>query len=161
MCRTIRGYRSYLKFGPIWEQWVNIRRIWSHTIHQGRDWPDYLLVSETLLELNSTHSLLRRAKLLRRSRYILAEWRDCHWRLPAPVSTSFIQANMNPSADISVFFDRHLHLLQEERDAEIEQNAVLLSNCSPKLLEKRGLAVLNLMVMNIQVGMGGRKWAKN
>ncbi|KAI5118949.1 hypothetical protein M0805_006295 [Coniferiporia weirii] len=57
---------------------------------------------------------------------------------------------------ISLFFDRHLSLLELEKNAEIEQNTLLLSNCSPKLLEQRGLALLNLSVINIQVGMGGR-----
>ncbi|THH10425.1 hypothetical protein EW145_g1317 [Phellinidium pouzarii] len=57
---------------------------------------------------------------------------------------------------ISSFFDRQLALLQIERNAEIEQNTLLLSNCSHKLLEQRGFALLNLSVVNMQVGMGGR-----
>ena len=45
---------------------------------------------------------------------------------------------------LSDFFDRQLYLLKQERDAEIEQNSLLLTNCSRKLLEQRGLAVLSL-----------------
>ena len=59
--------------------------------------------------------------------------------------------------DLAAFFDRQLHLLEEEKNAEIEQNKLLLSNCSPRLLEQKGLALLNLVPLNIQVGMGGRK----
>lgn len=39
------------------------------------------------------------------------------------------------------FLSRHLDLLVAERQAEIEQTSLLASNCSPKLLEKRGLAI--------------------
>ena len=63
-------------------------------------------------------------------------------------------ASSNP---ICEFFERQLELLKDEREAEIEQNALLLSKCSLKLLEQKGLALLNLSPVNIQVGMGGRK----
>ena len=39
------------------------------------------------------------------------------------------------------FLTRQLHLLAAERQAEIDQTSLLASNCSPKLLEKRGLAI--------------------
>ncbi|KAH8112236.1 P-loop containing nucleoside triphosphate hydrolase protein [Phellopilus nigrolimitatus] len=58
--------------------------------------------------------------------------------------------------DIASFFDRHLGLLQDERNAEIDENTLLRSKCSPKLLEQKGLALLNLSIANIHVGMGGR-----
>ena len=58
---------------------------------------------------------------------------------------------------IAPFFDQHIRLLKRERDAEIEQSSLLLSNCSPKLLEQRGLALLNLNVLNITIGLGGRR----
>lgn len=57
---------------------------------------------------------------------------------------------------LSDFFDLQLYLLKQERDAEIEQNSLLLTNCSRKLLEQRGLAVLSLSVNNTTIGIGGR-----
>jgi DNA polymerase alpha-associated DNA helicase A len=43
--------------------------------------------------------------------------------------------------DIHAFLSRHLDLLASERQAEIDQTSLLASNCSPRLLEKRGLAI--------------------
>ena len=43
--------------------------------------------------------------------------------------------------EVHTFLTRHLELLVLERQAEIEQTSLLASNCSPKLLEKRGLAI--------------------
>lgn len=65
---------------------------------------------------------------------------------------------MSSSKDIAVFLDGHLHLLKKERDAEIEQTGLLLSRCAPKLLEQRGLALLNLSVVGITVGLGGKRY---
>jgi hypothetical protein len=42
---------------------------------------------------------------------------------------------------IHAFLSRHLDLLVAERQAEIDQTSLLASKCSPKLLEKRGLAI--------------------
>ena len=39
------------------------------------------------------------------------------------------------------FLTRQLHLLAAERQAEIDQTSLLASNCSPKLLERKGLAI--------------------
>ncbi|KAH7101714.1 P-loop containing nucleoside triphosphate hydrolase protein [Auriculariales sp. MPI-PUGE-AT-0066] len=47
-------------------------------------------------------------------------------------------------------------LLQKERDAVVEQAHLLISNCGPKLLEARGLALLNLSVVNTSIGLGGK-----
>ncbi|KAL5497984.1 hypothetical protein ACEPAH_2915 [Sanghuangporus vaninii] len=63
---------------------------------------------------------------------------------------------MSVQTPIFRFFERQLELLNDEREAEIAQNTLLLSKCSLKLLEQKGLALLNLTPMNIQVGMGGR-----
>lgn len=43
--------------------------------------------------------------------------------------------------DLHRFLTRQLHLLAAERQAEIDQTSLLASNCSPRLLEKRGLAI--------------------
>lgn len=63
---------------------------------------------------------------------------------------------MASEADIRAFIDRHRDLLANERNAEIERSALLLTNCSPKLLEQKGLALGSLAVVGINVGLGGK-----
>jgi DNA polymerase alpha-associated DNA helicase A len=63
--------------------------------------------------------------------------------------------------DVLVFVDRYQKLLTKERDAELEQSSLLLSKCPPKLLEQRGLALVNLGVANIHIGLGGRRFVPN
>jgi DNA polymerase alpha-associated DNA helicase A len=64
-----------------------------------------------------------------------------------------------PSATVlDAFITRHEYLLQLERDAEEEQTRLLNSNCSPKLLEQRGLALNGLGVSGISVGLGGKRY---
>ncbi|ORY26302.1 P-loop containing nucleoside triphosphate hydrolase protein [Naematelia encephala] len=65
---------------------------------------------------------------------------------PKPPSRSILEA----------FITRHEHLLQLEREAEEEQTRLLNSNCSPKLLEQRGLAIGSLGVSSLSVGLGGK-----
>lgn len=63
-----------------------------------------------------------------------------------------------PSNDVlEAFLSRHRTLLQAERQAEEEQTRLLNSNCSPKLLEQRGLALGGLGVSSLSVGLGGKK----
>lgn len=69
---------------------------------------------------------------------------------PAPPSDS----------DLAAFLDRHEHLLSLERSADEEQTRLLNSNCSPKLLEQRGLALGGLGVGGINIGLGGKKWVR-
>lgn len=57
---------------------------------------------------------------------------------------------------LEAFFDRQRQLLAQERQAEIDQTSLLLSNCSAKLLEKKGLALLGLGVVNVNIGLGGK-----
>lgn len=59
-------------------------------------------------------------------------------------------------ADLKAFLERHQYLLRLERDEEEEQTRLLNSNCSPKLLEQRGLALGSLGVSSISVGLGGK-----
>jgi DNA polymerase alpha-associated DNA helicase A len=61
------------------------------------------------------------------------------------------------SAVLDAFLSRHGYLLQLERDAEEEQTRLLNSNCSPKLLEQRGLALNGLGVSGISIGLGGKR----
>ncbi|KAJ1301038.1 hypothetical protein OPQ81_003459 [Rhizoctonia solani] len=60
------------------------------------------------------------------------------------------------SNDLEKFLSRMRALCLKERVAEVEQSSLLLSACSPKLLEQKGLALLGLGVSNIQIGLGGK-----
>lgn len=51
---------------------------------------------------------------------------------------------------------RTLELLAFERDTDLAQTSLLVSKCSPKLLESRGLAILNLQACNVSIGLGGK-----
>lgn len=63
---------------------------------------------------------------------------------------------MTSEADLRAFIDRQRVLLLKERDAEIERSSLLLSNCGPKLLEQKGLAILGLGVAGMNIGLGGK-----
>ncbi|KAG1819294.1 AAA domain-containing protein [Suillus subaureus] len=63
---------------------------------------------------------------------------------------------MTSEADLKAFIGRHRELLSKERDAEIERSALLLTNCGPKLLEQKGLALGSLGVVGINIGLGGK-----
>lgn len=58
--------------------------------------------------------------------------------------------------NIHLFINRHRQLLLKEREAEIERTSLLLTNCSPSLLEQKGLALGSLGVANVSVGLGGK-----
>ncbi|EUC61245.1 P-loop nucleoside triphosphate hydrolase [Rhizoctonia solani AG-3 Rhs1AP] len=60
------------------------------------------------------------------------------------------------SNDVEQFLSRMRALCLKERMAEVEQSSLLLSACSPKLLEQKGLALLGLGVSNVQIGLGGK-----
>ena len=57
---------------------------------------------------------------------------------------------------IKDFIARQRVLLLREREAVVEQAHLLVSNCSAKVLESRGLALLNLGVVNTNTGLGGK-----
>lgn len=59
---------------------------------------------------------------------------------------------------LAAFINRQRDLLNRERNAEIEQSALLLTNCGPKLLEQKGLAILGLGVVSINIGLGGKRY---
>lgn len=63
---------------------------------------------------------------------------------------------MASEADLRAFIDRQRVLLAKERDAEIERSSLLLSNCGPKLLEQKGLAVLGVGIAGMNIGLGGK-----
>ncbi|KAK0205341.1 AAA domain-containing protein [Desarmillaria ectypa] len=58
--------------------------------------------------------------------------------------------------DLAAFIERQRLLLAQERSAEIQRSSLLLSNCGPKLLEQKGLALAGLGVVTINVGLGGK-----
>ncbi|KAL1691488.1 P-loop containing nucleoside triphosphate hydrolase protein [Schizophyllum commune] len=60
------------------------------------------------------------------------------------------------TSSLSRFLERQRRLLAAERQAEIERSSLLLSNCGPRLLEQKGLALLNLGVVSINIGLGGK-----
>lgn len=64
---------------------------------------------------------------------------------------------MATTDQLAVFIQRQRDLLTRERDAEIEQSALLLTNCGPKLLEQKGLAILGLGVVSLTTGLGGKR----
>ena len=63
---------------------------------------------------------------------------------------------LSTEKELSVFIDRHRVLLAKEREAEIERSSLLLSNCGPKLLEQKGLALIGVGVSSISIGLGGK-----
>lgn len=64
---------------------------------------------------------------------------------------------MVTTAQLEAFFEQQSNLLAKERQTDIDQSSLLLSNCSPKLLEKKGLALLGLSVVNVNIGLGGKR----
>lgn len=66
---------------------------------------------------------------------------------------------MASEAELVAFLERQTHLLKVEREAEIERTSLLLSSCSPKLLERKGLALGALSVASVQIGLGGKRSA--
>src|SRR3984957_3612842 len=65
-------------------------------------------------------------------------------------------SQMSSETQLAVFFARHLLLLAKERDEEISRSSLLLTNCAPKLLEQKGLAITGLGVVDAKIGLGGK-----
>lgn len=57
---------------------------------------------------------------------------------------------------VLTFIDKHMLLLSQERDAEIERTSLVISKCGPKLLEQKGLALNGLGIASIGVGLGNK-----
>lgn len=62
-------------------------------------------------------------------------------------------------AELGAFIARHRELLVKERAAEVERSGLLLSNCSQKQLEQKGLALGGIGVSAINIGLGGKTYA--
>ena len=69
----------------------------------------------------------------------------------------FLAMSTTPE-QLEAFFVRQRELLAVERQAEVEQSSLLISNCSPRLLEKKGLALLGLAVVQVSIGLGGKRY---
>jgi DNA polymerase alpha-associated DNA helicase A len=65
--------------------------------------------------------------------------------------------HLSTDADFNAFIGRQFTLLAQEQDAEIERSALLISNCSHSLLEQKGLALGGLGVINVAIGLGGKR----
>lgn len=59
-------------------------------------------------------------------------------------------------ADVHAWLKRQYVLLEHERGEERSQNALLLSECAPRVLARHGLALLGLSVANAHTGEGGK-----
>ncbi|KAG8982674.1 hypothetical protein FRB90_006637 [Tulasnella sp. 427] len=55
------------------------------------------------------------------------------------------------------FIARQRQLLNAEREADLERSSLVLTSCSPKLLELKGLALNNLGVVSVSIGLGGKR----
>ena len=69
-----------------------------------------------------------------------------------------MSSDLDASTESSLrnFITRQRTLLSRERAAEIERTSLLLTNCAPKLLEQKGLALGNLGVVSAGIGLGGK-----
>ncbi|EIN14507.1 P-loop containing nucleoside triphosphate hydrolase protein [Punctularia strigosozonata HHB-11173 SS5] len=65
---------------------------------------------------------------------------------------------MTPSndAELVAFIARQRELLARERQEEVNRSSLLLSNCSQKQLEHKGLAIGGLGVASLNIGLGGK-----
>lgn len=60
---------------------------------------------------------------------------------------------------LHAFFQAHKNLLEHERQEELERSKLLLSNHDAKILEKKGLALGSLSVLNSSsIGLGGKMY---
>ena len=67
-------------------------------------------------------------------------------------------SSVSTDEQIRAFIDKHRALLTKEREAEVERTSLLLTSCSPSLLEQRGLALGGLGVANVAIGLGGKTY---
>ncbi len=64
---------------------------------------------------------------------------------------------MSTEARLKAFFDTQKALLESERKADIERTSLLVSACSSKFLESKGLALTGLGVVGVSIGLGGKR----
>ncbi|KAF7982810.1 hypothetical protein HWV62_25741 [Athelia sp. TMB] len=124
-------------------------------------------VHQETLSARSTRNLKLAADLTRRSPTRRTAAATNYYASPetpgdakgAPTDSQIPLQTTHPMAtpeELAAFIARHRTLLARERDAEIERSALLLSNCGPRLLEQKGLALLGLGVVSVNIGLGGK-----
>lgn len=64
--------------------------------------------------------------------------------------------NEEKKVDISTFATRQLSLLDNERQAEVDETQLLTSTHAPVKLQRAGLALLNLTISTQRIGFGGK-----
>lgn len=64
---------------------------------------------------------------------------------------------MSTEGRLKAFFEKQKAQLESERKADVERASLLVSACSPKLLESKGLAVIGLGVVGVTIGLGGKR----
>lgn len=60
------------------------------------------------------------------------------------------------STDISAFAQQQLALLSAEQEAEVAETALLTATHAPIVLQRAGLALLNLQISSQRTGFGGK-----
>lgn len=70
--------------------------------------------------------------------------------------TALLETRRPTEDELDVFLSRHGELLAAERAEEEDQTRLLNTNCSPTLLEAKGLALGSMGVASISVGLGGK-----
>ncbi|KAI6126687.1 P-loop containing nucleoside triphosphate hydrolase protein [Pisolithus sp. B1] len=67
-----------------------------------------------------------------------------------------LQRPLDMEESLRAFISRQRALLSLEREAEIERTFLLLTSCTPRILEQKGLALGNLGVVSAGIGLGGK-----
>ncbi|WFD42167.1 DNA helicase [Malassezia psittaci] len=68
-----------------------------------------------------------------------------------------VRTPIPPDAEhIQKWIERQRELIDLERNEEREQNALLVSKCAPRFLERNGLALLGLYASSIRIGQGAK-----
>ncbi|ESK98017.1 dna helicase [Moniliophthora roreri MCA 2997] len=65
-------------------------------------------------------------------------------------------SDTSPSSSLTAFIARQRELLASERLADLNRSKLLLTNCPPRVLEQKGLALLGLGIVNVSIGLGGK-----
>jgi len=76
--------------------------------------------------------------------------------VPMPTAVVVRTPPAPTAADVHAWFCRQHVLLEHERGEERAQNALLLSQCAPRVLARHGLALLGLSVSRTFTGEGGK-----
>ena len=76
--------------------------------------------------------------------------------VPMPTAVVVRTPPAPTAADVHAWLCRQHVLLEHERGEERAQNALLLSQCAPRVLARHGLALLGLSVSRTFTGEGGK-----